>query len=330
MREAAGDGNRGVGEPARLGVRAATAAGMRASPSSALIAAACGLAALGAAREAAAEECSGDYDAELFAPGPGQVDQPTHAHLWMLFSRVNRVWLSTTPLALHQPIETRLVQHEHGGELFTEAIPLAPLAPRTKYYVQVERPSSEILLYDFTTGDRAHDAAPSPPAEPLYVFTWRYERPLRCLPGKYLFRMLMPGGRSPGSLYALEKKTASGFERIAFSDVPDFITYGDELPSPFYRIRPMSISGAGANPTSLQVVRAERVDKVERGLAPSSREPPPLPDDGAWDDEENWAGCAAGGGGGLWGSAVVVAAVGAARRRGRRGGAGPAADRSFS
>lgn len=294
---------------------------MRAALSSSLVAAACGLAALGAAREAAAEECSGDNDAELFAPGPGQVDQPTQAHLWMLFSRVNRVWLSTAPLALPQLIETQLIQHEHGGELFTEAIPLAPLAPRTKYYVHVERPSSEIILYDFTTGDRAYEAAPSPPGEPLYLFTWRYERAPRCLPGKYLFRVLMPGGRSPGSLYALEKKTARGFERVAFSDVPDFITYGDELPSPFYRIRPMSVSGAGANPTSLLAVRAERVDKVERGLAPSGLEPPPLPDDGAWDDEENWAGCAAGGGGGLGGGGLVLAALAAARRRAGSGGA---------
>lgn len=297
------------------------------APSSALLAAACGLAALGLARAAAAEECSGDHAAELFAPGPGQVDQPTHAHLWMLFSRVNRVWLSTSPLGPHPSIETQLIQHEHGGELFTEAIPLAPLAPRTRYYVQVERPASEIILYDFTTGDRAYDAAPSPPGEPLYLFTWRYDRPPpRCLPGRYLFRVLMPGGRSPGILYALEKKTGSGFERVAFSDVPDFITYGDELPSPFYRIRPMSVSGAGVNPSSLQAARAERVDKVQSGLAPSSPEPPPLPDDGAWDDEENWAGCAAAGGGG-GGSSLGGGALAAALLLRRRRRSGRAADR---
>lgn len=285
--------------------------------SSSALAAACGLAALlGGGSAARAEECAGDNRAELFAPVPSRVDLPLDAHLWMLFSRVSRVWLSTSPFAQTFAIEAQLVTSEHGGELFTEAVPARPLAPSTKYYVHVERPSSETILYDFTTGERPTDAAPPPPSEPLYLFTWRYDRqPPRCLPGKYLFRVLMPGGRAPGSLYALEKKTSRGFERVAFSDVPDFVTFGDELPSPFYRIRPLSVSGTGASAAALAAVRAERVDKVVGEVSPVELDEAPLPDDGAWDDDENWAGCAAPRHAGRGGGALLALLAAAALRK---------------
>ncbi len=194
--------------------------------------------------ERRASACEPSDQVLVMWPPPAAVGVPTDATLWLDNGGSAEVEFRAGDVAIGA-VGVGAAEGPNGTAV--GLAPSQPLSANTEYTVTATKPSGTPYRWQITTG--AGPAA-SLPELPLAVrLTVRENRPAlwrTCLPLSGRFVVSVRGERIPGAvLYQLEVDRGDGaFAVQKISTEPSFDVTANALPTPRYRVRPVSGSGA--------------------------------------------------------------------------------------
>lgn len=249
----------------------------------------------------AAEACSyAPLEPSAVRPQPNETNVPTNAHLWISGSGITAVTLEgggdQVPVAL-----TFLPSFPQPQfDKMYRARPSRPLLPSTLYKVTATSQFGASATYSFTTGPGESLEVPAVPRS-LAVGLFRNPSLNSCIGGSwYTFSTPSVGA----AFYELQQSTDDGatFQAIGYSTTSQFQIYGSEVPSPLFRVRPLAITGLGADEDSLPVEEVSGEPAGDRIGEPGEPVKPPEPKKGG-------GGCSTTGAGGSAPAVLLAMAV---------------------
>lgn len=188
-------------------------------------------------------------------PAVDETAVPTNAWIWLSGDELSEVTLSDGTTA----ITTQLQKIGPSFRIYT-AVPATPLRPGTRYTVTAKSPIvDQPKVFSFTTGASAELAAPAPTGR-LRVTSERAPKGQgnSCVePFDGYFIDVAAEPSAGAAFYRLERQNAAGaYELIGFSESPELRATSETLPSPTFRVRPVSITGLSAADDTLPVGQA--------------------------------------------------------------------------
>ncbi len=249
--------------------------------------------------------CSYEPFVEPLWPRADEQGVATNAKLWFEGTEDTVVTLTADGAVIDATVAATSAQGPRVGVVV--ATPTTALLPGVQYTVSAKSPRmAEAKIWKLTTAAGPNLAAPGTPA--LLSATARRlpGGQNSCDPVSGVFGVTFVGPQVPGAtLYQLEVKEAGGFAPRRIGLAPTFSVGTAELPSPVYRIRPISMSGAVGDEALLPT----------QFVASPSPPTPSTPNDGDLDAE----GACSSSGGAAGASFGLLLALGLlATRRSRR------------
>lgn len=213
-----------------------------------------------------AEACSpAEPRIDPVAPAANAVAIPTNARIWLAGYGMKDVKLTagTTTIATELTLPV-------PGLVYVAARPLTPLAPNTRYTVTaVSDEVEEPRVYSFTTGAGDDLRVPAAPAQ-LTVTAERVKEEFSnsCVQAFDGYRVQIAAPAVEGAaFYQLEKLENGRFVPVSFSQTPAHADALPKLPTPTYRVRPISLTGAMAADAGLPEERATEAENESGGCS---------------------------------------------------------------
>ena len=197
-------------------------------------------------------------------PAADEAAVPTNARIWLVGLGVKEVTLTagttTITTQLAQPVEDRI---------YFRATPSQPLLPNTRYTVTAKSDQvAEPRVYSFTTGAGEDLRVPAAPAK-LAVTAQRVkaeEDPAPCSSAFDGYRIEIDAAPVEGAaLYELAVLQGGRYVVTALSEQPILADVSARLPTPMYRVRPVAITGLGADDGSLPSEQANDAENEGEG-----------------------------------------------------------------
>jgi hypothetical protein len=198
-----------------------------------------------------AEACSYAIpDTIAVRPAADETGIPTNAQLWLTSAGVTEVKIEGSGGVIDTAVK-QLKVHPFGAGAMYRVTPATSLAPSTRYTVTVKRNTTTESSFSFTTGTGPQAKVPDAPTG--LKASARVTMGDSCYEGHPFAVRVTTNEVADTAVYELQISVDGGstFAVEKYAATPQFEVTADALPSPIYRVRPLAITGVGADEPGL-------------------------------------------------------------------------------